>query len=50
VQGRTAVRPCIAGASTVCLRKIGGKWTVTHEHNSVPFDPETGKPSLDLKP
>lgn len=36
--------------ATVCLQKIGGKWTITHEHQSVPFDPETGKASLDLKP
>jgi ketosteroid isomerase-like protein len=36
--------------STVCYRKIDGKWMVTHEHNSVPFDPGTGKASLDLHP
>jgi uncharacterized protein (TIGR02246 family) len=36
--------------TTVCFRKIDGKWMVTHEHNSVPFDPKTGKASLDLKP
>jgi uncharacterized protein (TIGR02246 family) len=36
--------------STVCYRKLDGKWIVTHEHNSVPFDTETGKASLDLKP
>jgi len=36
--------------ATVCCRKIGGKWMVTHEHNSVPFDVESGKASLDLKP
>ncbi len=36
--------------ATVCYRKIGGKWMVTHEHQSVPFDVETGKASLDLKP
>jgi len=35
---------------TICFRKIDGKWMVTHEHNSVPFDTETGKASLDLKP
>src|ERR1700675_4923318 len=35
---------------TVCFRKIEGKWMVTHEHNSVPFDPKSGKASLDLKP
>lgn len=36
--------------TTVCFRKIEGNWTVTHEHNSVPFDVETGKASLDLMP
>jgi len=35
---------------TVCYRKIDGTWVVTHEHTSVPFDPESGKASLDLKP
>lgn len=36
--------------STTCYRNIGGVWKVTHEHNSVPFDPATGKASLDLHP
>lgn len=36
--------------ATVCYRKIDGKWVVTHEHNSVPFNVESGKASLDLKP
>ena len=36
--------------STMGLRKIDGTWTVTHQHSSVPFDGETGKASLDLKP
>jgi len=36
--------------STVCFRKIDGQWTVTHQHNSVPFDGESGRASLDLKP
>jgi uncharacterized protein (TIGR02246 family) len=36
--------------STICFRKIDGEWMVTHEHNSVPFDVNTGKASLDLKP
>ena len=35
---------------TLCFRKIDGKWLVTHEHASVPFDPESGKASLDLNP
>lgn len=36
--------------ATLCLRKIDGTWMVTHDHESVPFDPESGKASLDLKP
>ena len=36
--------------ASVCYRKIDGLWTVIHEHNSVPFDPQNGKASLDLKP
>jgi len=36
--------------ATVCLRKIGGKWLVVHEHFSAPFDPESGKAVFDLKP
>jgi hypothetical protein len=29
---------------------MDGKWTVTHEHDSVPFNVESGKASLDLRP
>jgi ketosteroid isomerase-like protein len=36
--------------STVCYRKIDGRWLVTHQHSSVPFDGETGKASLQLEP
>ena len=36
--------------ATVCFRKIDGQWTVTHQHSSVPFDGESGRASLDLKP
>jgi uncharacterized protein (TIGR02246 family) len=36
--------------STVCFRKEGGAWVVAHEHTSVPFDAESGKASVDLKP
>jgi uncharacterized protein (TIGR02246 family) len=36
--------------ATVCCRKIDGKWMITHEHSSVPFDVESGKASLGLKP
>jgi uncharacterized protein (TIGR02246 family) len=35
---------------TACYRKIEGQWLITHQHSSVPFDVETGKASLDLKP
>jgi ketosteroid isomerase-like protein len=36
--------------ATVCLSKIDSKWMIVHEHQSVPFDIETGKASLNLKP
>ncbi len=36
--------------ATVCYRKMGEQWMVVHEHNSVPFNPGTGKASLDLQP
>ncbi len=36
--------------STTCFRNLDGEWMVTHEHNSVPFDVDSGKASLDLKP
>jgi uncharacterized protein (TIGR02246 family) len=36
--------------ATVCFQKIESRWALTHDHESVPFDPQTGKASLDLKP
>jgi ketosteroid isomerase-like protein len=36
--------------ATVCLRKIGGKWLITHEHTSAPFDAASGRALSDLKP
>jgi uncharacterized protein (TIGR02246 family) len=36
--------------TTLCFHKSDGKWMVTHEHNSVPFDVESGKASLNLEP
>ncbi len=36
--------------ATTCYRKIDGKWMITHEHQSVPFNVENGKASLDLEP
>ena len=35
---------------TVCFRKVGSAWRITHEHMSDPFNPETGKASIDLAP
>ncbi len=36
--------------ATTCYCKIVDAWMITHEHQSVPFDGETGRASLDLAP
>lgn len=36
--------------ATIGFHKLDGKWMATHEHNSVPFDAESGKASVNLKP
>jgi uncharacterized protein (TIGR02246 family) len=36
--------------TTVCYQKIEGRWFITHEHDSVPFDVDTGMASLNLTP
>jgi uncharacterized protein (TIGR02246 family) len=36
--------------ATVCYRKLDGRWMVTHEHASVPFDAKSGRASLALEP
>ncbi len=36
--------------ATLCFRRIDGKWLITHQHNSVPFDAESGRAAIDLKP
>jgi ketosteroid isomerase-like protein len=36
--------------ATVCFRKIGGTWLVTHEHVSVPINMQSYQAELDLKP
>jgi uncharacterized protein (TIGR02246 family) len=36
--------------ATVCLRRVDGRWLIAHEHNSAPFDPESGKAALDSRP
>lgn len=36
---------------TVGLRRVGGRWTVTHQHTSVPFEMDgTFKAAVDLRP
>jgi len=36
--------------ATLGLWNIGGEWRIAHEHNSVPFDPESGRALLDIQP
>jgi ketosteroid isomerase-like protein len=36
--------------ATIGFRRADGRWVITHEHSSVPFDMTSGKVSLDLKP
>jgi ketosteroid isomerase-like protein len=35
---------------TTAYRRVKGRWMITHEHSSVPFDAHTGKAALDLEP
>jgi ketosteroid isomerase-like protein/predicted enzyme related to lactoylglutathione lyase len=35
---------------TTGYEKVAGDWKITHEHNSVPFDPSSGLASLNLHP
>lgn len=35
---------------TSCLRRIGGRWLIVHDHCSAPFDPMSGKVMLDAGP
>ncbi len=36
--------------TTTGYRKVVDTWLVSHDHNSVPFDPQTGIASLNLEP
>src|SRR5215216_5705946 len=36
--------------STTCFRKIDGNWLIVHDQASVPLDPESGEPLLNLEP
>ena len=36
--------------ATLGLQKRAGEWAIVHEHDSVPFDPESGRALIDLEP
>jgi uncharacterized protein (TIGR02246 family) len=36
--------------ATTCYRKIDANWLITHDHVSVPLDPESGRALLSLEP
>jgi uncharacterized protein (TIGR02246 family) len=36
--------------TTLGFRRVAGRWLIAHQHGSEPFDPESGKASLGLKP
>jgi uncharacterized protein (TIGR02246 family) len=36
--------------TTLGFRRVGGRWLIAHDHGSVPFNPESGKASLGLRP
>jgi ketosteroid isomerase-like protein len=36
--------------ATFGFHRIAGQWHISHEHDSVPFDPSTGQASLTLEP
>lgn len=35
---------------TACFRKLDGGWLITHDHVSVPVDPQSGSAALHLEP
>jgi ketosteroid isomerase-like protein len=36
--------------ATLCCRRVGGKWLITHDLESVPFDAATGRAVIDERP
>jgi ketosteroid isomerase-like protein len=36
--------------ATLCFRRLGGAWRILHDHESVPFDPATGRALITLEP
>lgn len=40
----------MAVRATLVCKRIDGAWRIVHDHESVPFDPETGMALTDLRP
>ena len=36
--------------STVCCQRSNTRWLITHEHISLPLDPQSGRVVIDLVP
>jgi ketosteroid isomerase-like protein len=36
--------------STICMKKIDGRWLIAHDHCSTPFDPVSNQAMLDAGP
>lgn len=36
--------------ATLCFRRTDGRWLITHDHESVPFDAATGQALINLQP
>ena len=36
--------------ATLCCRRRDGRWTIVHDHESVPFDPASGRALIGLSP
>lgn len=36
--------------ATLCCRRIDGQWRIVHDHESVPFDADTGEALIGLAP
>ena len=47
---RTGSRVDMFFRKSLGFQRRGGRWLITHDHASVPFNPETGAASLDLLP
>ena len=47
---KTGTRVDMWFRKTLGFQHRGDRWLITHDHGSVPFDPETGRASLGLEP